>query len=119
MDVPLNLPKKMQADVTVKKNGEPIEAKVEKYGTVKVTIENVDYTAEYDVTVEYDVLPELTRVKRDVLMKLLVAEGAFTNRNNLYKNILKVESVADIAASIEISDMSPLEKQRLTEALDF
>ncbi len=119
MDIALNLPEKMRASVKVAKNGEPIDAKVDKYGTVSVKITDVDYTAKYEVTVEYNEMPELARAKREVLMKLLVAEGAFTNRNNLYKNILNVESVADIAASVENSDISPLEKQRLIEALSF
>ena len=119
VDIPLNLPEKMQAKVTVTQNGQPIEAKVEKYGTVKVTVPNVDYSAKYEVTVEYTVMPELLFAKREVLMKLLVAEGAFTNRNNLYKNILGVGSIADIAAAIEVSDLSMIEKQRLIESLNF
>ena len=86
-----------------------------KYGTVKVTIKDIDYSAEYEITVEYNVMPELQQARRDVFMKLLLSEGALTNRMNLYDKICQAETVTDIIGMIENSDLSAIEKIRLTE----
>ena len=115
VDGAIGLTEKQYADVTVTKNGAPIPATVSKYGTVKVKIEDIDYSASYEVTVEYSVMPALQQARRDVFMKLLLSEGAFSNRTALYNKIKQAESVGAIVGMIENSDLSAIEKIKLSE----
>ena len=116
VDGAIGLTEKPYAKVTVTKNGKEIPASVSKYGTVKVTVSEIDYTATYEVVVEYSVMPALQQARRDVFVKLLTSEGSFTNRVNLYNKIKQAESVTAILGMIENADLSEIEKTRLAEA---
>ena len=116
VDGAIGLTEKPYAKVTVTKNGKEIPASVSKYGTVKVTVAEIDYTATYEVVVEYSVMPALQQARRDVFVKLLTSEGSFTNRVNLYNKIKQAESVTAILGMIENADLSEIEKTRLAEA---
>ena len=83
-----------------------------------VEIADIDYTATYEVTVEYSILPELPKARREVLMKLLTSEGSFTNRMNLYNKIKTASSVDALFGVIKNSDLSAIEKIRLTETFN-
>ena len=109
---------KNYAKVTVTKNGKEIEAKIAKYDTVHVTIANIDYTAEYEVSVEYNVLPEMPRARRDVFMKLLLSEGSFTARMNLYNKIKTVNTIPALVGAIRNSDLTSIEKDKLSETFN-
>ena len=115
VDMAIGLKNKMYAKVTVTKNGQQIKAKVSKYGTVSVKITDVDYSAKYEITVEYSEMPELCMAKRIALMKLLTAEGAFSIRHSLDKRIIAAGSVEAICEAIDQSNISKIEKVRLTE----
>ena len=115
VDTAIGLTDKRWAIVKVTKNGEVIKAKVSKYDTVQVKIFDIDYSSSYEVTVEYNDMPEICQARRDVLMKLLLLEGSFTVRINLYNNIKKVDTISALCAVIHNSDMSNIEKIRLSE----
>ena len=106
---------KPYAKITVTENGKEIEAKVSKYDTVRVKILDIDYTAKYEITVEYTVLPEMPQARREVLMKLLLTEGALANRMGLYNKIKVVNSITEIVGAIENSDLTAIEKLKLAE----
>ena len=118
VDMAIGLKEKMYAKVTVAKNGQPIQAKVSKYGTVSVRIADVDYSAKYEITVEYSEMPELCMAKRVALMKLLYAEGAFSIRHSLDKNIISAGSIEALCGAVETSNISFIEKVRLTETFN-
>ena len=63
-------------------------------------------------------MPELCSAKRVALMKLLTAEGAFLIRKNLDKRIRDAESIETLCGAVENSDISPIEKVRLTETFN-
>ena len=109
VDRAIGLTEKRYANVTVTKNGEEIPATVLKYGTVKVKISDVDYTATYEVTVEYNVMPELQQARRDVFVKLMLSEGALANRMSLYNKIKQVDSVRGVIGAIENADLAVID----------
>jgi hypothetical protein len=119
VDMVIGLAEKRYAKVTVTKNGKETNAKVSKYDTVRVKITDVDYNAEYEIEVEYSEMPELCGAKRDALMKLLTAEGAFVIRNDLDKKIRRVDSIESIVCSVRNSDISSIEKARLIETFNI
>lgn len=53
--------------------------------------------------------------KRVALIKLLTTEGAFSIRHSLDKNIIAAGSIEAICGAIDQSDISKIEKVRLTE----
>ena len=118
VDMSIGLKEKRYAKVTVTKNGKQIEAKVSKYDTVCVQIADVDYSAEYEVTVEYSQMTELCAAKRDVLMKLLTTEGAFAIRRTLERNVTSASNTEAIHGAIDNSDIIEIEKIRLAETVN-
>ena len=118
VDMSIGLQEKRYAKITVTKNGKQIEAKVSKYDTVRVQITDVDYSAKYEITVEYSKMTELCGAKRDVLMKLLTTEGAFAIRRALERNVISAANAEAICGAIDNSDISEIEKIRLTETVN-
>jgi alpha-glucosidase (family GH31 glycosyl hydrolase) len=118
VDMSIGLQEKRYAKITVTKNGKQIEAKVSKYDTVRVQITDIDYSAKYEITVEYSKMPELCGAKRDVLMKLLTTEGAFAIRRALERNVVSAANAEAICGAIDNSDISEIEKIRLTETVN-
>lgn len=118
VDMSIGLQEKRYAKITVTKNGKQIEAKVSKYDTVRVQITDIDYSAKYEITVEYSKMPELCGAKRDVLMKLLTTEGAFAIRRALERNVISAANAEAICGAIDNSDISEIEKIRLTETVN-
>jgi alpha-glucosidase (family GH31 glycosyl hydrolase) len=118
VDMSIGLQEKRYAKITVTKNGKQIEAKLSKYDTVRVQITDVDYSAKYEITVEYSKMPELCGAKRDVLMKLLTTEGAFAIRRALERNVVSAANAEAICGAIDNSDISEIEKIRLTETVN-
>ena len=118
VDMSIGLQEKRYAKITVTKNGKQIEAKVSKYDTVRVQITDVDYSAKYEITVEYSKMTELCGAKRDVLMKLLTTEGAFAIRRALERNVVSAANTEAICGAIDNSDISEIEKIRLTETVN-
>lgn len=118
VDMSIGLQEKRYAKITVTKNGKQIEANVSKYDTVRVQITDVDYSAKYEITVEYSKMTELCGAKRDVLMKLLTTEGAFAIRRALERNVVSAANAEAICGAIDNSDISEIEKIRLTETVN-
>ena len=85
---------------------------------MSVRIADVDYSAKYEITVEYSEMPELCMAKRVALMKLLYAEGAFSIRHSLDKNIISAGSIEALCGAVETSNISFIEKVRLTETFN-
>lgn len=118
VDMSIGLQEKRYAKITVTKNGKQIEANLSKYDTVRVQITDVDYSAKYEITVEYSKMTELCGAKRDVLMKLLTTEGAFAIRRALERNVVSAANAEAICGAIDNSDISEIEKIRLTETVN-
>ena len=85
---------------------------------MRVQIADVDYSAKYEITVEYSEMTELCEAKRDVLMKLLTTEGAFAIRRALERNVISAAHTEAICGAIDNSDISAIEKIRLTETVN-
>ena len=118
VDMAIGLSEKRYATVEVYKNGEPVSAEVSKYGVVKVTVADIDYSAEYTVKVTYSTLDPLADAKRTALTKLMTVEGAQDVRKNLSKDIeTKCMSIETVKNMIIRSNLSLSEKARLTESL--
>ena len=119
VDLGIGLTETPYANVTVLKNGEAIEAKVSKYGTVTVTIKDIDYSASYECIIEYYKLPDLCYAKRALLMKILEVEGVNVVRGNFERALRSAESVSALRGMIEVSDFDSIDKIRLKELLHF
>ncbi|MBQ3015990.1 MAG: alpha-xylosidase [Clostridia bacterium] len=117
VDANIGLSDKPFANITVLKNGKPIDFKASKYSTVSVTVSDIDYTAEYEILVEYSVLSELSQRKREVLLKLQRAEGAFSVRSALSKKIKDAQSTEKLKGVIMTSDLSTIDRIRLSETV--
>jgi hypothetical protein len=117
VDVAIGLTEKPYASVKVTKNGKPIDAKVSKYATVSVTVSDIDYSAEYEITVSHSVLSPLSKLKREALLKLQKAEGSCTVRGNLDKNIRESLNPEKLRGAILTSDLSVIERVRLSETV--
>ena len=117
VDAIVGLNKKPFANVTVLKNGKAVDFKVSKYSTVSVTIEEVDYSAEYEVRVEITPVSGLHMAKRNVLLKLLKTQSTLTARNAVQAAVQEAASIELLKGAILISDLDPIDKERLTETL--
>ncbi|MBQ8380822.1 MAG: DUF5110 domain-containing protein [Clostridia bacterium] len=116
VDMGIGLTEKRFANVEVFRNGERIDAKVTKYGEVKVTVSDIDYGAEYKVRVIYSPLKPLEEAKRTALLKLMTVEDSLTVRKQLMKDIeTKAFTVENVACLIIGSDIHESEKARLIE----
>ncbi len=105
------------ANITVLKDGKEISAKVSKYGIVKVTLENIDYSSEYEIKVEYGSLPAIAEIRRAVLLKLVETEGAYSIRNALQKAVETADTPEAIVNAIFNSDLGASQKNRLVETI--
>ena len=115
IDTKIGLEEKRYANITVLKNGKPIDAKVRKYGMVSVTVEDIDYNATYEVKVEYSVLAPVSEAKRKALLKLQLAAGSLKVRSATENDIAKATTVPEVKSAILISDIAELDKRRLLE----
>ncbi|MBR2650553.1 MAG: DUF4968 domain-containing protein [Clostridia bacterium] len=105
------------ASVTVLKDGEPIECEVSKYAEVSVTVPSVDLCAQYEVRVDFEPISALAQAKRTVLTKLQRTEAPFDTRNALNGRIGKADSLETLYGTVMISDLDPIDKDRLTESI--
>ena len=117
VDSNIGLCDKPFANISVLKNGNPIEFKASRYGTVSVTVSDIDYDAVYEVTVEHNVISELSRLKREALLKLQRAEGAFSVRSTLSKNIKNADTPEKLKGAIMTSDLAVIDRVRLAETV--
>ena len=115
VDAAIGAPAAMRATVTVLKNGKPESFEASKYATVSVTIDNIDYSAEYEVRVEYVALSELSAAKRCALLKLQKTQAVFNIRNQVQSLIEKAKSVSELRGRILTSDLDDIDKERLVE----
>ena len=115
IDLDIGLTEKPFAKITVLKNGKEIDARVSKYNIVTVTVENIDYSAEYECIVEYYQLPDLCSAKRAVLTKMLEVEGPLSIRSAVQKEVKNANSIEALHGVITLSDLSLIEKTRLQE----
>ena len=115
IDLDIGLTEKPFAKVTVLKNGKEIDACVSKYNIVTVTVENIDYSAEYECIVEYYQLSDLCSAKRAVLTKMLEVEGPLSIRSAVQKEVKNANSIEALHGVITLSDLSLIEKTRLQE----
>ena len=119
VDSAIGLSEKPYANISVLKNGKPIEFTADKYSVVEVTLDDIDYTAEYEITVTHSVLSPLARKKREVLLKLQLAEGAFAVRSNADKGIRAAGSEEKLFGAIMLSDLGEIYKKKLTETFVY
>lgn len=117
VDAIIGLNKKPSASVTVLKDGKAVDFKVSKYSTVSVTLEDVDYSSEYEIRVEYTPISELSLHKRHVLLKLLKTQSTLTARNAAQAAVQKAASLESLRGAVLICDLDPIDKERLTETL--
>ncbi len=115
VDVNIGAGKRERPRITVLRNGEPIEFKADTYETVSVTIRDVDYSAEYSVSVEYSPLSELSSMKRSALLKLQRTEAPLVVRDRLNAGILTADSCEQLRCTVLISDLDPIDRERLCE----
>ena len=115
VDLAIGLTEKRRATVMVTKNGVQINAKIAKYDTISVKITDIDYNATYEVRVKCNDMPEICKARRDVLMKLLLLEGSFSVRMDLYNKVKSADNIDDLCQAISNSDMEKIEKSRLLE----
>ncbi len=106
------------ANITVLKNGKPVEFEVSKYDTVRVTVRDIDYFSQYEIRVEYSELSDLESYKRDILMKLLNLEGPFTVRNRLDNSVRPLQSCEELKSVIINSELQEIQKTRLSETFN-
>jgi len=104
-----------RAVVTVLKNGKPTDFSADTYETVSVTVRNIDYSAEYSVTVEYKPLSELALMKRSALLKLQRTEAPLSVRKQVSDGIKKAASPEQLRCTLLISDLDPIDRERLCE----
>lgn len=107
-----------EPEIKVLKNGAPCEASVDAYGEVRVTINNVDPSATYEIEVYAAPLDGLTDAKRTLVRTLRKVQDTFTNRNNILKKIKDRDDLSIILGYINLSPIRDIEKKRLTETFD-
>ena len=117
VDTHIGLTEKQCAKVEVKKNGKPIDFEVSKYAEVEVTVCDIDYSAEYEITVTHSELSSLSLRKREALLKLQRAEGPYSVRNSLASMIKNAVSEEKLCGVILSSDISPINRIRLSETI--
>ena len=117
VDAMIGLTEKPYANIEVKKNGKPIEFKASKYATVSVTVSDIDYSAEYEITVTHNVLSPLSMRKREALLKLQRVEGPFSVRKTTAELIKKAGTCESLRGSILVSDVSVSDRIRLAETV--
>lgn len=105
------------AEITVLKNGAPCDALVRAYGEVSVLIRDLDPNAVYTVQVTAEPLPLLKEAARAVIAKLQKTQGSFSTRDKLLKTLLRAKNVSSLANRVWLSDLTELEKARLTETI--
>ena len=115
VDTRIGAPSRRRPLITVLKNGEPIEFKADTYETVSVSISDIDYRAEYVITVEYDELSELALAKRSAYLKLQRVEAPLSVRNLLSDAMRNANSTEQLGCIIRISDLDPIDRERLCE----
>ena len=106
-----------EAIVTVLKDGIPCEATVRAYGEVSVTVRNFDANAVYTMQIAAEPLPILKEAARAVIAKLQKTQGVFATRDKLLKILLRAKNVNSLANRVWLSDLTDLEKARLTETI--
>ena len=117
VDSHIGLTEKQYANVEVKKNGKPIDFKLSKYAEVEVTVSDIDYSAEYEITVIHSELTRLSALKREALIKLMRVEGPYSVRKDLASAINKAPSIERLRGAILSSDVSPIDRIRLAETI--
>ena len=117
VDSRVGLTEKPYAKVEVKKNGTPIDFKLSKYAEVEVTVSDMDYSAEYEITVLHSELTPVSAIKREVLLKLMRVEGAYSVRRALSSAIKFAPTIEKIRGAILASDVSESDKIRLSETI--
>jgi alpha-glucosidase (family GH31 glycosyl hydrolase) len=117
VDAIVGLNQKPFANVAVLKNGKAVDFKVSKYSTVSVTLDELDYSAEYEVRVESTPISELSMAKRNVLLKLLKTQSTLAARNAVQGAVRKAASIELLKGAVLISDLDPIDKERLAETL--
>lgn len=103
--------------VSVLKNGIPCEARLTTYGEVSVTLDTFDASAIYQITVSRKPLDRLEELLRDVIGRLQKMQGAFSVRQKLLKSICAADGASEIWEAVNSSDISDVNKKRLTEVL--
>ena len=103
--------------IQVLKNGNAISAEVKDYSEVSVTIEEFDPNAAYEVTVTVEALDQLTVYKRSIVRALQRAQGSFSTRNSILDKVTRYDSIDRIIGRINLSELSKIEKLRLTETI--
>lgn len=103
--------------VTVLKNGEATEAKVDAFGIVRVTLREFDPNATYTVKVEYEKIDEVERFKRLFWNKILLTEATVSDKEKLDKSIraLNAPTLDTVVGAIKRSTLSQIDKMRLCE----
>ena len=117
VDSRVGLTEKQYAKVEVKKNGTPIDFKLSKFAEVEVTVSDMDYSAEYEITVLHSELTPVSAIKREVLLKLMRVEGAYSVRRALSSAIKFAPTIEKIRGAILVSDVSESDKIRLAETI--
>lgn len=103
--------------ITVLKNGIPCQARVRAYEEVGVTVKDFDPNAVYEITVCFKPLDAYHETLRSVTQRLQKMQGAFSVREKLLKMIKKKKPLDIVKGRIYLSDISDINKKRLTETI--
>ena len=101
--------------VTVLKNGVPCEAKIKGLSDLRITVENLDPEANYEIRVKKPPLDSLTEFKRALMKKLQKVQGNFSERDRIYKKLIALDDTNIIMGYIQHSELKVVEKKRLEE----
>lgn len=104
-------------NVYVTCNGTPISTVNDLFAEVTVTVENLDPSAVYQITVTYPVFHDLELSRQNIFRNLQKMQGDNKNRARLAHAIKHAESAKELRKQILISDFSAIEKQYLLEGL--
>ena len=112
-------PKEDNIKVSVYADERPVEALVDTFGAVSVTLENVDVSLSYTISVEYDEPDALVRARRGVVAKLMKTQDTYEKRNKLFGRVSRAASLEALRNVISLEIYNKIEELRLIEAIPF
>ena len=116
MDV-IESPKEDTVKVCVYANKCPVDAYVDTFGAVSVTLENIDTSLSYTVSVEYDEPDALVCARRGVVAKLMKTQDTYEKRNKLFGRLSRAASLEALKNVIALEVCNKIEELRLKEAI--
>ena len=101
--------------IEVLADGKPIDAHIEAYGVVSVTISDLDPAKTYTVRVAHEHIDAFERYKRLLWNKLLLVETTAKHKTELTDSMKQADTILKIIACIRKSDLDEIDKRRLLE----